>query len=86
MIKFLGARGGRPMIGFGLSRANCEKLVSGKPIFIDLKVMMMRVHEVPDLNEATVLIFGAETDQSMESEITKLLGKPNRIREHNEDN
>ena len=40
MIKFFAEREGRPMIGLGLSRANCKKLLQGKPIFIDTKVML----------------------------------------------
>lgn len=65
MIKFFAEKEGRPMIGLGLSRGNCEKLLEGKPIFIDLKVMLMDIEEVPDINEATILIFGGETEDEM---------------------
>ncbi|MDE2468670.1 MAG: hypothetical protein KGL35_07995 [Bradyrhizobium sp.] len=83
MIKFLGEKEGRPCLGFGLSRANCEKLLEGKPIFIDLKVMLMKMDQPPDLNEATVLLFGGETEGSMSAQLGK---KPPQTFTHNEEN
>jgi hypothetical protein len=85
MIKFLAERDGRPMIGLGLSRGNCEKLLAGKPIFIDLKVMLMNVAELPDLNEATILIFGGETEESMQAEL-KQAGPLPKAQPHYEEN
>ena len=73
------------MIGLGLSQGNCKKLLEGKPIFIDLKVMMMDVFPPPNLNDATVLIFGGEDEQSMADELKKHgLSLPNPRRHHEE--
>jgi hypothetical protein len=87
VIKFLGYSEGRPMLAFGLSRANCEKLLEGKPIFIDLKVMMIDVENVPNLNDATVLIFGGETESAMVDKLKSTgLKMPETAREHHEEN
>lgn len=83
MIKFLGEGDGRPMLGFGLSRKNCEKLLEGKPIFIDLKVMLM--NSKVDVNDATVLLFGGEDESSMQETIAPLLGK-HETKTHHEEN
>jgi hypothetical protein len=85
MIKFLAEREGRPMIGLGLSRDNCEKLLAGKPIFIDMKVMLMNVAVLPDLNEATILIFGGETEESMQIELLRAGPLP-KAQSHYEEN
>jgi hypothetical protein len=83
MIKFMGDRNGRPLLGFGLSRGNCEKLLAGKPIFIDLKVMLRNCDA--DMNEATVLIFGGETEEAMQADLSKLVGPlPEGIPHHEE--
>ena len=74
MIKFLATKEGRPMIGLGLSRGNCRKLLEGKPIFIDLKVMMMDVGELPNLNDATILIFGGENETEMQAQLEEGFG------------
>lgn len=86
MIKFLGTRAGRPLLGFGLSRANCEKLLEGRPIFIDPKVMLMDVEKLPDLNEATLLIFGGETEADMERALGQFVDLPRARHEHHEEN
>lgn len=86
MIKFLATKDGRPMLGFGLSRANCEKLLEGKPIFIDLKVMLMESGDFPPLNEATVLIFAGESEASMQGEIESYLGPAPVLRPHYDEN
>jgi hypothetical protein len=39
VIKTLGIKDGRPLFMFGLSRRNCELLLAGKPIVIDLRQM-----------------------------------------------
>lgn len=74
------------MLGLGLSRGNCEKLLAGKPIFIDLKVMMMRIENNPDLNDATILIFGGETEEAMQNELRKGIGYLSTPRTHDEEN
>lgn len=63
MIKFLGSSGTTQVIGFGLSRANCEKLLAGHPIRIPLD----ELHPSLDFD---VVIFGGETEG------TDLLGSP----------
>lgn len=84
MIKFLGSRNGRPLLGIGLSRGNCRKLLEGKPIFIDLKVMLFQ--SGADMNDATVLIFGGETEQTMQDNLQKLVGTLPNPKVHNEEN
>jgi hypothetical protein len=86
MLKFLAEKDGRPMLGLGLSRGNCKKLLDGKPIFIDLKVMMADVSPVPDLSEATVLIFGGENEATMQQELSALMGKLPSPRIHTSEN
>lgn len=63
------------MLGLGLSRRNCEKLLDGKPIFIDMKVMMMKIENEPNLNDATILIFGGEDEATMQADLSKWSGK-----------
>lgn len=86
MIKFLASSEGRPMIGLGLSRGNCEKLVAGKPIFIDLKVMMMAVTNQPNLNEATILIFGGDSEADMQQQVESICGAAPQTHKHHEEN
>lgn len=86
MIKLLAEKDGRPMIGLGLSRGNCAKLLAGKPIFIDLKVMLMEMSQLPDLNDATILLFGGEDEETMQRDLMaagKKLPKPLRHHEEN---
>lgn len=47
----------------GLSRLNCEKLLQGKPINLQLKEMGL-----PDIR---ILIVGGESEQSIMNELTK---------------
>jgi hypothetical protein len=87
MIKFLAERDGRPMLGFGLSRGNCEKLLEGKPIFVDLKLMLEGLlNGTKPINDTTVLIFGGETEASMTAEIEAYLGPIKDKMVHNEEN
>jgi hypothetical protein len=86
MIKFFGIREGRPMIGIGLSRGNCKKLIEGKPIFIDLKVMLADANPPPDLNDATLFVFGGETEATMERQLRKLTDGRPAIHKHHEEN
>lgn len=86
MIKFLGERMGRPTLGLGLSRENCERLLKGKPIFIDLKVMMMDCNPEPNLNEATIFIFGGDTEEKLVAELKKYVGPLPEPHTHNEEN
>lgn len=86
MIKFLGERMGRPILGLGLSEANCKKLLEGKPIFIDLKVMMADIQQPPDLREATVLIFGGKDEYEMQGELKKYVGTLPLPLTHSEEN
>jgi len=62
MIKFAGTKqvGGReiPVIGLGLSRANCERLLKDQPIVVQLDEL------VPTL-EAEIVIFAGETEKAM---------------------
>lgn len=84
MIKFIGEREGRPMLGLGLSRLNCEKLLDGNPIFIDLKVMAFESRV--DLNDATVLIFAGETEEAMLAELEAARIRLPKPKTHNEEN
>ena len=68
MIKFTGESDDNVrLIGLGLSRENCEKLVAGKPIEIDLR---------KDLNipwRGRIVIIGGETEESMARDLTPWL-------------
>lgn len=86
MIKFVATKEGRPMLGLGLSRGNCERLLEGKPIFIDLKVLLMRSECPPDMNDATILIFGGEDEESMQSELRQTIGALPKPRIDNQEN
>lgn len=86
MIKFLGERDGRPMLGLGLSRGNCERLLDGKPIFIDLSVMLFECADKTNMNNATILIFGGETEEQMQRDLTGLVGPLPKGIPHREEN
>ena len=60
MIKFAGndTQTGRPVLGIGLSRDNCDRLLEGQPILFDTANMT----GFPDL---TVCIIAGETEESM---------------------
>lgn len=58
MIKFRGEEKGNPLIGIGLSRKNCERLLAGDPIKFNLR-------EVGLEHNIEVIVFGGETEQSM---------------------
>lgn len=57
MIKFVAGKDGKPLLGFGLSEGNIEKLRQGLPIVVDLDEMV-RV-------EGQVVIFYAATDEAL---------------------
>jgi len=88
MIKFLGECDGRTMIGLGLSRGNCQRLLEGKPILIDLKAMMAEVEpdDVADLNDATILIFGGEDETHMQQMLERGTLRIPRVLKHHEEN
>lgn len=76
MIKFAGtSKRGTPLIGFGLSRANCEKLLAGQPIRISVDEMN------PDL-DIEVIIFAGETEAAMHADFKKhgLIGPGTKVR------
>ena len=60
MLKFCAANQetGRPVLGIGLSKENCQRLLEGQPIQFNTTGM----EELPDLD---VLVFGGETEQEM---------------------
>lgn len=63
MIKFLGASGGdkpKPLVGIGLSAADCLALVHGRVLLIDVDVMAFEVGD-----RGGVLVFAAETDAQL---------------------
>lgn len=66
MIKFTGYDRVRNcnMLGIGLSRGNCEKLLAGEPIEFNTGEMGM-----PKL---TVMIMGGETELAMHQELEEL--------------
>jgi hypothetical protein len=65
MIKFAATKmvGGReiPVVGLGLSRENCRRLLLGQPICVSLDEL------VPSL-EAEVILFAGETEEAMAKE------------------
>lgn len=86
MIKFLGTVGDREVLGLGLSRDNCDKLLEGKPIKIDLEKMLAETDQSYDLNKALVLIFGGETEADMQLDLYRITGSLPTPRTHREEN
>lgn len=68
MIKAAGADGdGNPLLLLGLSRANCDRLVAGQPIKIDMAKL--------GLPPGIVLLIGGETEDDV-TEDFRVLGVP----------
>lgn len=68
MIKFHGtAEDGSELIGIGLSRANCSRLLAGKPIHIKLEDMAGSGLTL----KGEILIIGGETEESITMEMHK---------------
>ena len=67
MIKFsaTNTETGQPILGIGLSRANCDKLLAGQPILFDTSAM----EGLPDL---AVYIMAGETEEDMALEMYNL--------------
>ena len=65
MIKFVGGPNENPLIGFGLSFANLDRLKAGEPIKVDLEQMGL---------QGTVLIFAGVTEQEMARQLQDLIG------------
>ena len=66
MLKFSGSdrETGRPVLGIGLSREECTKLLSGNPIQFDSTGMT-------GLQPITIFIFGGEDEITMAFEMLK---------------
>jgi hypothetical protein len=65
MIKFAGTTPRKtPVIGLGLSRANCERLLAGQPIRI-------RTDEIVPELDAEIIIFAGETEAAMAAEFKR---------------
>lgn len=61
MIKFTGTQDGKPLLGLGLSRGNCDKLLAGQPIVIHCEQI--------GLAPLTIFLMGGETEESMAGEL-----------------
>lgn len=88
MIKALGTSQGRPVIILGLSRGNCTKLLEGKPIKIDLRLMKLESKEPQqyDFNYATICLCGGETELAIIDELSKFVDLPKESIPHDEEN
>jgi hypothetical protein len=65
MIKFAGTNErGLPVIGLGLSRENCKRLLAGQPIRIS-------VDEIVSTIDAEIVLFAGETEAAMAKEFKK---------------
>lgn len=73
MIRFSADANGRFIIGIGLSRENCKRLLEGKPIAIDMAEMG---------GKGELLIMAGETEQAMYDELRKagVLGPETKIK------
>lgn len=65
MIKFTGVREGKEFVGIGLSRANCSKLLEGKPILVDLR-------KIGAHNTEELFIMAGESEQEMQDELARM--------------
>jgi hypothetical protein len=69
VIKFHGtASDGGELIGIGLSRKNCERLLAGKPIHFKLSDMAASGLAM----KGEVLIIGGETEEAITAELHQL--------------
>lgn len=64
MIKFIGERDGKPLVGIGLSRADCERLLEGKPITVDVAEMDPKLR-------VELLVFAGENEDHMVAELRR---------------
>lgn len=59
----------RPVLGIGLSRENCRRLLAGEPIVFDTSGFK-------DLPEIEVVIMGGETEEAMAFDMIKAGASP----------
>ncbi len=67
---------GKPLLGFGISGENVEKLKAGEPIFINLNEMGIN---------ASMMIFYKETTGDLIEAIQPYIGKQTIVRDHLDD-
>jgi hypothetical protein len=67
MIKFVcrGKQPGQTMIGLGLSRLNCERLLAGQPILIDAKTALNLPWPIE------IALFAGEDEKALITELKK---------------
>ena len=70
MIKALAKTDKGPLMIFGLSRENIERLQKGQPIKIDLSEMGMEGH---------AMIFAGDTEATMAAELAELIGPDTKV-------
>lgn len=71
MIKFSAQHpNGRLIFGLGLSRANCERLLAGKPIVVDLEQLG---------GKGEVFIMAGETELTMADQLAQFLGPDTKV-------
>jgi len=76
MIKFLATKDGKPLYGFGLSCENCERLMRGQPILIDLDVMCADAKDHNASQRGAVIIFGGATEDEMTRQLSEYVELP----------
>lgn len=84
MIKAVGNKDGKPLFIFGLSLGNCERLLQGKPIFIDLDVMARECAK-SDFR-GCVMIMGGESEDSIVAQLASVVDLPATKKTHNDEN
>lgn len=62
MVKFSAQEGDKLVIGLGLSRANCERLLEGIPIMVEVEEMIPTLRMI-------VFLFAGETEETMYDEM-----------------
>lgn len=67
MIKFLCVVESRPIVGVGLSRENCQRMLEGEPISIDLALQRIEstTKGVFDFNTAKLVLVAAESGEQL---------------------
>lgn len=77
MVKFCATidQGRGRLIGIGLSRENCKRLLEGQPITFDLIELGLAVHDGGGIRKGQVVIMGGETEEAIKEDVQAGFGE-----------